>query len=334
MSINSDEPSVSKETALGMNSLPPTPTASISSMKSPSTNINREYSLIPMQKNLLQQNTDHSVDINLLSKPYFHDQRFSHVQNNTVHNSNMGGLPYNIQRLLSANNQQYYRGPSDFMATNILPLPYNPILPGINTDTSSLSNSTDVTNARKSREKFVGKSIPEQMQTEEGSLPSKPLTAVISAGKERRQKNSTKKDILTRKQLRRLTRRSRLAVLKFMMRKRKQKEQERISTHVIPALASEQPAPEMASISMVNSVKMDPCLPDVIASSLKISFDSTQKIESIYLYYHRRRQPDIIPEQSAITATKSENKLSLLLEAVELLETLNSNATHTQHSDK
>jgi hypothetical protein len=131
---------------------------------------------------------------------------------------------------------------------------------------------------------------------------------------------SNPEDFRAKKELRRITHRNRLAVLKFMMRKRKQQKKERISIPKLPDTKPEPVAPNLVSTPIAKPDKMEEDLPDIIASSLRIFLDATQKVESIYLYYHRRRKSDINNESPPISST--DNKLGLLIEAVEFIETL------------
>ncbi|CAF3800054.1 unnamed protein product, partial [Rotaria sp. Silwood1] len=265
--INSDEPPLSMDISTTTNFIPLTPPASISSIKSPPTNINNEYSLIPVQKNLLSQTTNNIADVNSIPKQYFHDQGFSHMQN-TINNSYTNSLPYNLRRLLAANNQQYCMVPSDLIPTNILPMTCTSILPGTITTTPSIFIPSEI---KKEKKKCVRKTKVMQnplveISTHEKSVTSKSLTTAISmTTKERKHKYSSQKDIRTKKQLRRFARRHRLAVLKFMMRKRKQQKQERISIQKLPDVKTEQVVPKLVSTHMVNSDNAEPHLPDIIA---------------------------------------------------------------------
>ncbi|CAF3961658.1 unnamed protein product [Rotaria sordida] len=271
--INSDEPPLSMDISMTTNFIPLTPPASISSIKSPPTNIKNEYSLIPIQKNLLSQTTNNTTDVNSISRQYFHDQRYSQMQN-TINNSNTNNLPYNLQRLLVAANQQYCMVHSDLIPTNILPLTCASILPGTIATTPSILMASDIKKKRKRcvRKPKVMQSPIGEISTHEQSLTSKSLTAAVSTTKERKHKKSSKKDIRPKKQLQRLTRRNRLAVLKFMMQKRKQQKQERISIQKLPDIKTQQVVPKLISTQTVNSDKIEPHLPDIIAPNL-IYFD-------------------------------------------------------------
>ncbi|CAF2065883.1 unnamed protein product [Rotaria magnacalcarata] len=338
MTINSDEPSMPMDIQTTTNFIPLTPPASISSIKSPSTNVNNEYCFIPIQKCLLSPVMNNITDANSISQQYYHDQGFSHLQNTTTKES-INRLPYNFHRLLADANQKYCMVSSDLKPTNILPIACSATPP--------ILIPSDIQKKRKKREKSIQKSkilefpiVP--MVTEKQALISKTLTttksttidsttATSSNDKERNLKLTSKKDIRTKKQLRRISRQNRLAILKFMMRKRKQQKQERISISKAPEQKTEQVVPKLVSPSITNADIVEPHLPDIIAPSLKISFDSAQNIESISLYYHRRRKPDNVHKNSL---TNNDNKLSLLLEAVELIETLHGNSKYILPSDK
>ncbi|CAF3339215.1 unnamed protein product [Rotaria socialis] len=341
MTINSDEPSMPMDISTTTNFIPLTPPASINSTKSPPTNVNNEYCFIPIQKRLLPPAANNITDSNLISQQYYHDQGFSHLQNTTT-NESINRLPYNFHRLLADANQKYCMVSSDLKPTNILPIACS--------TTPRILIPSDLQKERKKREKSIHKSkilefpiVP--MVTEKQALISKTLTttksttissttATSSNGKERNLKLTSKADIRTKKQLRRISRQNRLAILKFMMRKRKQQKQERISISKAPEQKTEQVVPKLVSPSITNADIVEPHLPDIIASSLKISFDAAQNIESISLYYHQRRKPDNVHKNSSSSLTNNDNKLSLLIEAVELIETLHGNSKYILPSDK
>jgi hypothetical protein len=115
-----------------------------------------------------------------------------------------------------------------------------------------------------------------------------------------------------------MARLNRLAILKYMMRKRKQQKQQSIST---PPPPLQQIKPESVPIPIIKPEEIKTNLPDIIAPSLKISFDPTQKIESIVLYYHRRRKSDLTSENPSKLSNTTDNRLDLLVEAVDYLET-------------
>jgi hypothetical protein len=229
--------------------------------------------------------------------------------------------------------------PSNLMSTNILPATCSSIIPGTGTSNSSVPIPAGIKKERKKREKgarkskFIQKSTVERLRDEQ-SLTSKSQTTDISTTKKRKHKNSNMKDIRTKKQLRRITRRNRLAILKFMIRKRKQQKQQPISIPQLSEVKVEQLVPNLVSSRIPTPTEMERNLPDIIAPSLKISFDATQKIESISLYYHRRHKPDITNENSPKSSTIADNRLGLLIEAVEFIETLHGSSKLAPPSDK
>jgi hypothetical protein len=64
-------------------------------------------------------------------------------------------------------------------------------------------------------------------------------------------------------------------------------------------------------------------LPDIIVPSLKITFNTPRKIQSISSYYYHQNKPDIKTEVHFITSNNSDNKLDLLIEPVKFIETYN-----------
>lgn len=97
-----------------------------------------------------------------------------------------------------------------------------------------------------------------------------------------------------------------MAVLKYLMRKRKQQSEAKSVPMVAVPVEEQKPATPI----------------DLIAPSLKVSFDANEQIDSISLYYHRK-----CPSVSRPPLKTSENKLDLLLEAVEYIETRKENVT-------
>jgi hypothetical protein len=308
------------------NFVPLTPPASIGSIKSPPTTVNNESSLIPIQQHLLQQTTTNIAEINPISKQYFHDPGFSQPHK-TINNLSTNHWPYNLPRLLAAARSQYYMVPSNLITTNIPPTTCSSLLPGASATNIPESVPVEMKKARKKREKATRKPKVVQgpivhKEANALSVTSKTLTKDISATRKRKRKNSNTKDIRTKRQLRRITRRNQLAVLKFMIRKQRLQKQERVLVPKIPEVKAEQVVPKLISTHMAKPDNMETNLPDIIAPSLKISFDVTQKIESITLYYHRRHKPDSINENSSKSSTNADNRLGLLIEAVDFIETL------------
>jgi hypothetical protein len=294
--------------------------------------------LIPVQQHLAPHTTTNSADINLISKQYFPDEGFSHIQK-SVNDSFKNNLSYNLHRFLAAVYAQYGMLPANLMPTNILPMTCSSSLPGTVANTPSVAIPAGVKKERKRREKGVRKSKVIQKLTverlrDEPSLTSKSSSKDISAVKKRKHKKLNMKDIRTKKQLRRVTRQTRLAVLKFMMRKRKQQKQQQISTPQLSEVKAEQVMPKLVSTHKAKPDKMETNLPDIIASSLKISFDATQTVESISLYYHRRCKSDVTNENSPKSSATADNRLGLLIEAVEFIETLNGSLKLAEPSNK
>jgi hypothetical protein len=296
--------------------------------------------VVPVQQHFLPYTNSRNniAEISSISKQYFPDQGFSHAQK-TINDLSTSNLSYNLHRLLLNAHRQYCMVPSNLMSTNILPITCSSIVPGTIPSTSSVPIAAGMEKERKNRQKGARKSKIIQKSTvgrlrDEQSLTSKSQTTYISTTKKRKHKNLNMKDIRTKKQLRRITRRNRLAVLKFMMRKRKQQKQQPISIPQLSEVKVEQLVPELVSTHIATSDKMETNLPDIIAPSLKISFDATQKIESISLYYYRRQKPDITNENSPKSSTIADNRLGLLIEAVDFIETLQSSLKLASPSNK
>lgn len=299
---------------------PPTTTTTGNFIASPN-NINNEYSFIPTQKKVLPSTSTNIPDLNSIAKQYFHEKAFSHLQN-TITNSCTSTLPYNLHQLLAGTGQQYCILPADLIPTNII---------SVTSTTPPVLIPSDIKN-----DEINKKSIQTSKDKQSVSFKSsKTAVSIIKKmdGKNQKQKKPSKKDIRTKKQLQRLARRNQLAIMKFMMRKRKQQRQERKSVAKVPEVTKDQVVSKLADRPLENMNKVEPNLPDIITPSLKISFDATQNIESISLYYHRRRKPEISNRSPSSSLTNSDNKLSLLIEAVELIETLRGNSKSATSSD-
>lgn len=300
------------------NYVPLTPPGSIKSVKSSPTNTINELSLIPVQQNFLPFPTTNVTEMNPISNQYCPSQWFPYPRKIIADSS------YHLHRLLTTAPTQYYMIPSNLISANILPMACSSILP------ETVVSTPDKKNARRRREKSMRKSKIIQ-RSDEGSFNSKSLTTDISAHKKRKHKHSNIKDIRTKKQLRRITRQNRLAILKFMLRKRKQQKQQSISISPLP---DKQMTSESLAIPIVKPEEMKTNLPDIIAPSLKITFDPTQKIESIVLFYHRRRKPDLTSENSLKLLNATDNRLDLLVEAVDFLETQQGHLNLTSYSNQ
>lgn len=136
------------------------------------------------------------------------------------------------------------------------------------------------------------------------------------------EKSTKKVEKKAKNQWKNISRRNKAAVLKFLMRKRKQQiEAKNSQTNVRREEKLEE--------------KTSPI--DLIVPNLKVSFDSNDQIEFISLYYHRRKSPDETKtndECSRQLLKNSENKLDLLLEAVEFIETQKDKRTLSSDSNE
>lgn len=204
-----------------------------------------------------------------------------------------------FQQLLAAPHPQYGLIPIDFLSKGILPI-------GCSSMTPTDSRLIEMERENQERQsKNISKPFAECMNNGE-PLHSRLSTGNKSSVKKSKTKGSSAKDIQTKKQLRRMARRNRLAVLKFMIQKRKQQKQKLVSSSTSVSTNDEQ--------LVTKTIK--PTLPDIIASNLKITFDATKQIESISLSYNRQCKPECMHENTSI----SNNSLGLLIEAMELVE--------------
>ena len=298
----SEEHSLPLEIPTSSNYVPLTPPGSI---KSPPINTTNELSVMSVQQNLppfpVSNNT---VEMNPLPNQYYPAPRFPYPRKTIPDPS------YHLHRFLTATPTQYCMIPQNLIPASILPVAYSSVLFDTSVDNPDKKNAS-----RKEEE--------EKEKVRKSNMTQKPnnksLIKDISARKKRKRKNLSQKDSRTKKQLRRMVRLQQLAVLKYMMRKRKQEKQQSIPT---PPPLPQQITPELVPIPIPKSEAVKTNLPDIIVPSLKISFDSTQKIESIALYYHRRRKSDLNSDDNSLKLSNTtDNRLDLLVEAVDYLET-------------
>lgn len=331
---NSEEHTFPMDLSTESNFAPLTPPTSISSLKSSPTSTVNESSSIPVQ-HLLPYITPTIADINPMSKQYFLDQRFSHTQK-TIPDSSLNNLPYNLHQFSPAVYAPYCMVPSNSKSNNILPITYSPISSETTVNNiSSMTIPTDIEREKSDRKsENIQKPGVKRLSGQQSST-SKPSITCISTIKKEKNKKSSTKDIRTKKQLRRITRKNRLAVLKFMMRKRKHEKQQHLLSPSFSEPTIEQIVPKLIeSETTEKPVKIEQNLPDIIAPNLKITLDASQKIESITLYYHRRRKPIIDNQNSPKTWSIADNKLDLLIEALEYMETSRGNLKLPLNSNK
>ena len=108
-----------------------------------------------------------------------------------------------------------------------------------------------------------------------------------------------------------MKRRQKLAILKFMIYKRKR--QQLSQKKKVDQVNIEKDIPKTVDNNVSKTT-------NIIASSLKITFNSAQKIGSISLYYHQQHKPAINTKHSLVTSHHTDNKLNLLIEAVNFIE--------------
>jgi hypothetical protein len=149
----------------------------------------------------------------------------------------------------------------------------------------------------------------------------------MSTRKRRRHGLSDAIALRTKHQLKDISRRNRLAVVKFLVRKRKQqKEQQRSlsSEKLRESQITREQSTIDTSLTMRSTSPLNNEMPanslNIIGPTLKVSFDSAQKMDFFSLYYHRRCQPSHAHEHTCTQSTPSDNKLDLLLKAVDYIE--------------
>jgi hypothetical protein len=242
-----------------------------------------------------------------------------------INNCSSSNLSYNLPYFLTSPQEPYYMLSSNPMSINLPTVPCSTLLPELNTTFSPVSFSS---NMKKVRKKRAGprKSEVVQNPTAEVSMDQKNMvpTSLISkipVLRRRLQKKSKLKDNRIKALTSRMKQKNKLAVLKFMIGKRKrQQQQQQISKKKISEIKIETAVPEMVDSNVSKIVEMEKKLPDIIASNLKITFNAAQKIEAISLYYHQRHKPEI---ETANSLIPSNNKLDLLIEAVNFIEMYN-----------
>jgi hypothetical protein len=153
-----------------------------------------------------------------------------------------------------------------------------------------------------------------QVSMAEINVVPTPLITETFNLKEQLQKKSKIKNNSTKNLMKRMKQRNNLAVLKYMVQKRRQ--QQKISKKKLPAVKTQAISPPTIDTSISKTVEIETKLEDIIASSLKITLNAAQKIESISLYYHQRHKP----EHAVRTSSNMDNNLDLLIEAVKLIE--------------
>ncbi|CAF4221526.1 unnamed protein product [Adineta steineri] len=302
-----------------------TPPSSSSSTKSSPVYVNNESSSIPMQQPLLTQASTEITEVNLNYRKLLQDQKPPYIQNtnSTIYNSSYRTI---IPNVIPTSVPLVASSPMLSVATNATPPP------------PSQPTMTNVKEKRKKREKVTLKSEVTQSPivqklNDEKMLTTKPMTTNVPVIKKRKHKKSQKKDIRTKKELRRFKDRNRLAVMKFMMEKRKQKQKQQkqveISTPNLVEVKNELVAPKLepTHTSKLDEIEMN--LPEIITPCLKISIGANEKIESISLSYHRRLKSNTSNRNSPTPSTIADNKLGLLIEAVEFIETLHGSSKFT-----
>lgn len=160
--------------------------------------------------------------------------------------------------------------------------------------------------------KFTQNSSTEVEINEENVVP---LVSKMSISRGRLQKKPKIEDHRMKTVIKRMKQKNKLTVLKFMIHKRKQQRilKKKLSEMKINKIV----LPQIVDDNVSKITEMTSELPDILTSSLKITLNAANKIESISLCYHQRHKPEIKAKNSSIT---SNNKLSLLIEALNFIE--------------
>lgn len=288
--------------------------------------VHEQLPLASVRQHLLPFTTSTVSNINLMPKQYLAAHRFPFFRR-TIDDTSVSRLPFQYNTFIADSYGSYCMVPSSFIPTTILPVPCSSTLPETVADQPSIPNTNDAkkettkleNNSRRSR---LGRKSIVRMLRNERYFNTKTRALDFSASQKRKHKSSKG----TRKQLRYFSEQNRLAVLKFMMRKQKQQKQPPSLVSRSSETKIEEEKSELASTSQIQQQDTKRSLPDIIAPNLKISLGATQKIESIALSYHRRRQANVDNANLSKPSIGDDNRLSLLLEAVELLETLEGNS--------
>jgi hypothetical protein len=284
------------------------------SSSSPSTITDSKSTLITTQHHSLSQPTTNTHELYQTSTPWLADQKFSSVQN-SCSNSSSNNLSCNFTDFLSVPHEHYFMVPSNPMFINIPPMTCSSLLPESFAPISLLPFPDTMENMRQKRKK---PNVVPVLKDEENT-GSNPLISESSVIRKRLQKKPKIEDNRTKTLIRRMKHSNKLAVLKFMVRKRKQQQQQQeASDNKFPEFKTEK---DISDVSQ--TVKMETNSASVIASNLKITFDGAQNIASISLYYHQRHKHEAHIEHPFEVSNNTDNKLGLLIEAVDFLETYN-----------
>ncbi|UJR10292.1 hypothetical protein I4U23_014498 [Adineta vaga] len=221
-----DEQCVSKDAVMSTNFVSLTPSSSISSTKSSPMNSNNESSVVPIKQSSSSRTFTDIVEANSRLQQYFDSQEYSLIHKSTNNDSFTDHASYHLHRLLPYVHSQCGGISSTMIPTNNKPTISDAISQETITHTTSISTLTNPKRERKKRDRVSQKSM-EQVSTKAQIRSVKLLSKTKSLIGKQKYRKSSIKDIRTRKELRRITDRSRLTVLKYMMQKRKQRKQDR-----------------------------------------------------------------------------------------------------------
>ncbi|CAF1335765.1 unnamed protein product [Rotaria sordida] len=257
------------------------------------------------------------------------------LEQKVINNCSTSNLLYNLPYYLTVPHEHHYILTSNPMSINTPSGIYSPLLPKLNAAFPflSFSNTIEKTAEKRGdlRKSQVGlNSTANILLDKKISLPIHSITRT-SILRRRLQKRSKTDDHHTKTLIKLIKQRNKLAVLKFMIRKRKQQQQQ-VSKKNIPAVKIEKVVEQMIDINVPKTISLETKSPDIMALNLKITFNTAQKIESISLYYQQRHKPEIKRESSFVASNNTINKLGLLIEAINFIETHNGNSKLTLES--
>ncbi|CAF3378710.1 unnamed protein product [Rotaria sp. Silwood1] len=95
---------------------------------------------------------------------------------------------------------------------------------------------------------------------------------------------------------------------------------------------SEKVVEQKIDINVPRTMPLKTMSPDITALNLKITYNTAQKIEFISLYYQKRHKSKIEKEPNFVASNNTVNKLGLLIEAINFVETYNGNSKLTLKS--
>ncbi|CAF2527747.1 unnamed protein product [Rotaria sp. Silwood2] len=266
------------------------------------------------------------------------EQRLPHqkfgLEKKTTNNCFTSNLVYNLPYDLTVPEQHHCMLTPNPLFINASSRINSPLLPESNTSFPSVSFSTNIEKASKKEGDLQTPQVS-QNSTANRLMEDKNLLPIHSIMetpilKRHLEKQSKIDNHQTKTLIRRIKQRNKLAILKFMIRKRKKQQQ--VLKKSISAIPIEKLVEQTIDIKAPKPIPLETMPPDIIALNLKVTFNTAQKLESISLYYQQRHKPEIKREPSFVAANNTVNKLDLLIEAINFIETCNGNLKLTLES--